>query len=177
MKRSLLTVSLLLLLIVIAFTSYAWYKFFDKDDTLSSQIEIIVVGGNNVVNTFNTMPLADEERFEIKPYVFSINNRNKVTTKFIVKLIETPLEQVKDGCNKDKLLNRSQLRYELISNGKTIEIGNLSDISNNVLYTDTLNSESRRDYSLRIWVKKEAYDTDWNDKHYHYSLSVLEEVK
>ena len=57
-------------------------------------------------------------------------------------------------------------------NGRVIKIGNLSDITNNILDTRNISVGEINNYQLRIYVSEDAGNTSWQNKYYHFDINV-----
>ena len=87
-------------------------------------------------------------------------------------LEEVPFNELDDGCTSDTLLERDQLRYQLVLNGIEIARGPLSELKSNQLDYRLIDVDVKNEYELRVWVPEEAQETDWMLKHYHYKVAV-----
>lgn len=162
-------------------TSYAWYNLFHEEVDLTANLEIKINDKGEGVTIVDALPVSDEEGKKVKPYVFQVKNNGNVAGNYKLLIQETPFNKIKDGCTKATLLKRSQLRYQLLMNGKELEVDNLDKIKNNTLDLRTIEVNTANNYELRVWVPESVEKTDWQNKHYHYSVVILpfakEEIK
>lgn len=183
MKKSwpLLVLGGVILFLFIVGTSYAWYNLFSKEETIAANLEISIDDQGNGVTVMDSMPLTDQEGKALEAYHFKVKNNGTGEGTYRLLLQETPFNEIKDGCTSQDLLERNQLRYQLLLNGQEIQLDSVANIKNNVLDIRTIDVGKLNQYELRVWVPKSAENTAWTDKHYHYSVVIvpttLEEAK
>ncbi len=175
MKKNwfLLVIGGVVLLAFIFGTSYAWYYFFKDDETVMANLEIKIDDGGKGVVIRDALPMSDEEGKKEEAYKFEVKNNGTGSGNYKLLIEETPFNQIDDGCTQETLLDRSQLRYQLLMNGKEIVLGDLDSIENNTLDFRTIGTNQRNTYELRVWVADDASNTQWQNKHYHYSITIL----
>lgn len=154
-------------------TSYAWYHLFSEQVDLTTTLEIQIQDDGKGVVLLDTIPMSDEEGKKTEPYIFEVSNKGNVIGNYKLLLQETPFNEIDDGCTKETLLNRSQLKYQLLLNGIEVSVGSVDQIQNNILDVRSLALSSANHYELRIWLPDSASNTDWQNKHYHYSIAIL----
>lgn len=177
----LLILAAIVLFLFILGTSYAWYDLFSKEEVFTANLEIAIDDNGKGVVITNAIPLTDEEGKLEEAYRFQVKNSGTGKGTYRLLIQEMPFNQLNDGCTSETLLERSQLRYQLIMNGKEIKSGSLANIKNNILDIRQINVKNLHKYELRIWVGAHAQNTDWQEKHFHYSVVILpttlEEIK
>ena len=169
----------LLLLIFLAFGTYAWYLFFlrasgdfpinNNSKYLENSGIILKDNGNNVYDT-KAESLEDDNISHVPAYQFQIINTIDKKGKYNIYIEDLPVNMVSDGCTEETLLDRSQLKYQLSLNGQVIKEGKMDTINDNILDSREIEPNTSNDYSLKIYIHDEA--TDWFGKHYHYKVSV-----
>ena len=179
MKRVILLVLVGVALFVFIFaTSMLWYRFFYNDNVSGtnnvSSVTIQLDDQNNVIDESGLIPLDDDSARTLTPYEFSVKNNGDNNYAYNVLLEDSIISDDITYSSKE-LLSRSQLRYQLILNGKEIKTGDLDDIKNNVLDARVISSSQTNNYQLRIYVSEESQDTDWQNKYYHFDINVQAE--
>ena len=179
MKRVILLVLVGVALFVFIFaTSMLWYRFFYNDNVSGtnnvSSVTIQLDDQNNVIDESGLIPLDDDSARTLTPYEFSVKNNGDNNYAYNVLLEDSIISDDITYSSKE-LLSRSQLRYQLILNGKEIKTGDLDDIKNNVLDVRVISSSQTNNYQLRIYVSEESQDTDWQNKYYHFDINVQAE--
>lgn len=174
MKRNwpILLIGGVVLFLFIIGTSYAWYDLFSKEEMVTTNLEITLKNSKGVVIR-NALPVQDEVGKNVEAYKFTVKNTGENAGGYKLLLEETPFNEIDDGCNEQTLLTRNQLKYQLLMNGKELEVALLSDVKNNILDLRTIDVKHKNDYELRIWVPDEVSHTDWQNKHYHYSIAIV----
>ena len=159
-------------------TSILWYRFFYNDNVSGtnnvSSVTIQLDDQNNVIDESGLIPLDDDSARTLTPYEFSVKNNGDNNYAYNVLLEDSIISDDITYSSKE-LLSRSQLRYQLILNGKEIKTGDLDDIKNNVLDARVISSSQTNNYQLRIYVSEESQDTDWQNKYYHFDINVQAE--
>lgn len=179
MKRVILLVLAGVALFAFIFaTSMLWYRFFYNDNVSGtnnvSSVTIQLDDQNNVIDESGLIPLDDDSARILTPYEFSVKNNGDNNYAYNVLLEDSIISDDITYSSKE-LLSRSQLRYQLILNGKEIKTGDLDDIKNNVLDVRVISSSQTNNYQLRIYVSEESQDTDWQNKYYHFDINVQAE--
>ena len=179
MKRVILLVLAGVALFAFIFaTSMLWYRFFYNDNVSGtnnvSSVTIQLDDQNNVIDESGLIPLDDDSARTLTPYEFSVKNNGDNNYAYNVLLEDSIISDDITYSSKE-LLSRSQLRYQLILNGKEIKTGDLNDIKNNVLDVRVISSSQTNNYQLRIYVSEESQDTDWQNKYYHFDINVQAE--
>ncbi len=179
MKRVILLVLVGVALFAFIFaTSMLWYRFFYNDNVSGtnnvSSVTIQLDDQNNVIDESGLIPLDDDSARTLTPYEFSVKNNGDNNYAYNVLLEDSIISDDITYSSKE-LLSRSQLRYQLILNGKEIKTGDLDDIKNNVLDARVISSSQTNNYQLRIYVSEESQDTDWQNKYYHFDINVQAE--
>lgn len=179
MKRVILLVLAGVALFAFIFaTSMLWYRFFYNDNVSGtnnvSSVTIQLDDQNNVIDESGLIPLDDDSARTLTPYEFSVKNNGDNNYAYNVLLEDSIISDDITYSSKE-LLSRSQLRYQLILNGKEIKTGDLDDIKNNVLDARVISSSQTNNYQLRIYVSEESQDTDWQNKYYHFDINVQAE--
>lgn len=159
-------------------TSVLWYRFFYNDPYAGSNVNSINVqlGDNDTIDENGLIPLDDETAKSLTPYKFKVENNSDKDAMYEVLLEDSIISDDSNYSNKE-LLSRDQLRYQLSLNGEIIKVGNLNELENNVLDTRNIASGQDCDYELRIYVAESVQNSDWQNKYYHFDVSIKMEDK
>lgn len=158
-KNFKVVLSIFVLLILLGLLSYLFFAIFkDKHPFIISKLEVSFSDVDRaVVNEDFTLSKED-----IKPYTFSIINKEKIDTKYKVILV--------DNSENKNSIDRSDLKYELVLNGSVINTGQLSKIRDNVLDVRTISKNSTNQYQVKIWLDS---DRHFENITYTYSIKVV----
>ena len=126
MKRVILLVLAgVALFVFILATSMLWYRFFYNDNVSGtnnvSSVTIQLDDQNNVIDESGLIPLDDDSARTLTPYEFSVKNNGDNNYAYNVLLEDSIISDDITYSSKE-LLSRSQLRYQLILNGKEITV-------------------------------------------------------
>ena len=168
MKRGLFfVVGGVVLLVSIFLLSYYSFLFFNtRKPSVDVHTLEIVLSDDGKVNLQEQQPLSDDQISSVVPYNFTVKNKGKTTAKYQL-LIE---DFVNDKSS--SLLNRKYLNYQLSSNNIVLKQDNLSNVKNNILDTEILKPNEKKNYELRIWIAGNQNSSEWMGKSYSYNISV-----
>ena len=175
MKNKLLIVCAgFVLLIFLTFGTYSWYNYFSNISAASNTISNYKIGdiefkedGKGVYDA-NAESIDDIKIDKVPAYNFSVINHGDSEKVYTLYLEDVPANFVDDGCSEDKLLSRSDLKYQFKLNNDIIKEDYLSNIQDNILDTRTLDAKKTNSYSLKVYIHDGALD--WFSKHYHYKV-------
>ncbi len=137
-----------------------------------SLLEVSIKDNGEGITLVEANPLSDDDGSAINPYLFTVTNKSENEAKYRLLIEDLPLGEIKDGCTASTLLDRSQLRYQLKRGTDIVATGNLSDLQMNILSEGVIEGNETYEFALRVWVKMDAYDTSWTNKHYHYKVTL-----
>lgn len=175
-NKRILTIGIISLIIFIGLATYLWYLYFSDYEkklisqdaidniTFANSIELVNSGGTNYANATNK----DDDAI-IPVYYFRVSNKSDKEFEYVL-LFENVT--VNDGCTPETTLKRSELEYELRLNDSVIQKGDLDSVDNDILETNTIASHSNNDYALKVKIKDNV--TNYNDKHFHYVVTIKE---
>lgn len=166
-----IVISLILLLIIVAFFCFRYFRN-NSIRTESNYLKINEMGKINKSDYENYGPIEDSNSHSIKPYQFSIKNSSDESLGYYIIL-----EDIVDKKKEDNILERDYFHYELSLDNQVVKKGSLKDLHDNILYSNTISKDGNDQYSLRIWLSKEANQIDWMNKYYSYNLNVVSKNK
>ncbi len=176
-SKIMLAIATVVLLVFIALATKFWFTYFLD---LNSNGSLSLKGTSYGSLELKTVKLMDENQRYITSlddvtsgYEFTVNNYKTSTTKYSLYLEDIPYYVVDDGCTNAMTLKRSELDYALYLNGELLVTDSLSSIKNNLLDSRSINIDVTNNYVLKIWINKDAQDTD--NKHYHYRVNLVED--
>ena len=109
--------------------------------TKNDQGEYVELSDSNVIDLTNILPQTDEDAISKgRTYNFVIYNSGTIAYSYTIKLVDT--------ANTTNTLSREYIRYTFNDS----EPAFLNTITNNLLYSNIINSEETHTYTLRIWV-------------------------
>lgn len=166
----------LLLIIFLAFGTYAWYLYFLRlgggfqiqNNSNLRYGDIVLKDDGNSVYDADADSIEDDLVHHVIPYKFRVINEDNDEGNYYLYIEDLPINAINDGCTYDTLLVRDQLRYQLKLNGEVIKEDFLSNIKDNILDKRNINGNSTNHYELRIYIHDTALD--WMGKHYHYKV-------
>jgi len=164
-----LVIAGIILFVFCVATAFLWYQVFREDKKAVTNLTIALKDNGKGVSIDSLVPKSDEEAKEVPAYSFDIMNTSNMDGHYEV-LIEDSIKKDVDGSVSENRLSRTQLKYELILNGKVIASDFLSKVKNNVLDSRIIGATKTNNYQLRIWVPSTA--KNWQDKTYHYKVVV-----
>lgn len=170
MRRLLiLKIAFVFVLAFIIVGSYFWYLYFNtkEEKLLSESVRLELL--NNGKSSYENAGSTDDEGM-IPGYYFRVKNNLNADADYVLLLNE-----VNNGQNNSEnaiSYQRNELLYELKLDNKIIKKGRLSDLSNDILDSNTIPGNTTYEYSLKISV---ASDTDSTiEKYYYYSVDLKE---
>lgn len=162
-KNKLVGVFVLLFIFFLLILAFSMWLLSNRNYSINN----LEISYNEQNNNNGLYPMSDAEGIKTNPYIFKITNNGSSVSKYKVLITD-----ITDGHNDDELLNRKQIHYQLKMNGGFISSGNLSDIKDNVLTTNSISSLKTDTYELRIWLSDSSIETNWMGKYYNYNISV-----
>ena len=170
-NRSTLKIGIICAGIFILLTSYFWYLYFHEyeGEVLANNVRVELVNSGHV-DYINAI-VNDDER-NIPTYYFRVQNFVETPVYYDVLINDVKPSEAKDGCSDGTLFTREELDYELKLDNKVIRTGTLSELKDNILDSNELETIGVKDYSIRIYLNENAKNS--LDKHYHYTISLRE---
>ena len=172
--KNVIVVGIFSLIIFMGIASYLWYVYFTKYEEVElaknektefiKTVELINSGSTTYLNATNID--ADET---IPVYYFRVKNSSNKNFNYTLYFQNAVGN---DGCTEETTFNRDELEYELKLDNKVIKSGGLETISNNELDINTVAGNSVNDYSLKVKIKENF--TDYENKHFHYTITMKE---
>ena len=171
-KRIALFFAGIVLFVFIFITSIAWSRIFFNEEEVGDVtiLNIEFSDEHHSIVTTQVAPL--EEPIEtLEPYQFRLTNTSSHNSHYQLLLEEDPISN-KIGYRQEDLLTREQLNYELSLNGSVIKKAKLSTIKNNVLDDRVIQGNKENRYTLKVWVHDQVKAGEWENKYYHYKVTV-----
>lgn len=166
----------IVLFIFIVLTSFMWYHvFLTKGASPVAVLQIKLEQQDKTINTEKSIPTTSSDLSTIEPYQFQVVNNTPTAGIYKVLLEEPTLSETDAKYAKENLLTRSQLDFQLLLNGKVVRQGKLSELRNNELEKRSIDQNQVNQYQLRIYLSEDAYHTAWQNKYYHYKVTIQTE--
>lgn len=178
-NKILLFCGFFLLLIFIAFGTYAWYLYFIN---ISGSLEInntsnnykdgniVLINNSEYIYETEAESVGDKRLESVPSYNFQVKNTGSKKGNYTVYIEDVLASAVDDGCTEDSLLTRNMLKYQLKLNGNIIRDGFLSNIKDNILDERMLEGNATNSYDLKVYIHDE--NENWQGKHYHYRIVI-----
>ena len=138
--------------IFVAGLSYILTKSLDKNLYLNTNI-LVTFEDSKEFSLENTNQLTKEEALNNYPNIFKVENKSLKSVKYDIILEET-----------ESSLDKDDLNYILYLNDKEIKDGKISDLENNVLYSNSLKIKGLDTYKLYLYLNEEKEEVTYNYK-------------
>lgn len=175
-ELELTVLSIIVVLIVCIFSGYMIFSSVQKTskyNTLKTgNLEISYndtdIGLGDIIDLTKSDHISDTKGQKVKPYIFKINNKGKVSEKYRIKIIDDTDMIEADNCA-NELLDKSLIKYSINKGESKI----LNDASSNefIVTESALLPGKTTTYFLRIWITNTA-ENETIDKHYHGKIIV-----
>ena len=156
-----LILTILLALIVLMGSSYAWYTFSNtsNDNVIKTgEFDISLSEGENTITLENAYPQTDESGLKNTKYTFSVSNNGSIAGKYAVYLDDLELTS---GVNR---ISDNVIKYVLTKNNNSNGILTLNNVTNStenglkkrILAEGTLEPGESVNYSLVVWIDENS---------------------
>ncbi len=174
MKKNRVCLCIALAFLIILFTffsTFMWYKFFDKNTEEKPIVNQLYIS-NNAQQVVEHVGVDDENDINnaSDAYSFSVENTSKRNLTYQLKINEIAPSLLTDGCMQEDLLTRDQLIYQLKCNGSVITKESMTNIKDNTIDIKTIKAGAVNNYELTFWV--DHNQKDYLNKHYHYEINL-----
>lgn len=171
-----LVVIVLIIAVITISTSFGFFEYLKKSTTINKvstgNLVIEVDDTTSIgVTSENSYPTSDEVGKSSSPYKFDLNNVGGSGANYEVKLIDDQAVIESDGCSNIQM-PKSSLKYELIRNNEVVSTGLLSNLTDNVIDSGYISSQTVYNYELRIWISSDA-GSEIVGKHFHSKIEVV----
>lgn len=146
-----------IIIFTLCFTWFCYNLFNSKDPSIVSNLEVSLTESKKIIDSDDDI---------VVPHTFNVTNRGNVDALYKVMIY--------DSNNGMGDVSLDLVHYELILNNKIVKRGAFSDISNNVLDSRKINSNSTNEYNLKVWLDDEIVDDDIK---FTYSLKIMPVVE
>lgn len=155
-RKITLAISILLLLILIIGSTYAWFKL----KVTSATSNIINAGGiqielkefdDNTILLQNQVPISDTRGLQTKEYIFELKNNGK-DKRYTIYLDDLAL-------NTDEVrMDDKNVKYNIMKNNQSLktELLSLTGTNPNRIIETGIISKETINYKLRLWIDKNA---------------------
>ena len=173
-NKGILTIAMISLFVFIGIASYLWYLYFHEYEAklIDASPAMKFIKGVELINSGNTnyinANVLDDDSI-IPTYYFSVKNHSDKDYNYVIIIEDTNGD---DGCTSATRFKRSELIYELSLDNNVIKTGGLDTLTNNVLDKNIIKVNETNDYSFKIKLKDE--DTNYESKHFHYTINMKE---
>lgn len=172
--------SMIIIIFLITFAVVSTYLIYEKFSTSrntdyeAGEMEVVFheKRGNEVSLTKFT-PVTDAVGLTSPSYTFTVKNNTSESVKYKVKLVLDKDKMKSDGCSEKQIPNEL-LKLSFRKDHQAPKAYILSEFTDSVIYTDTLEAGKSEDYSIRLWAIDSNFLVD-KTSHYHALIEVEEE--
>ena len=165
-NKKLLIVVLVLTLVLIVGTTYAWLRLTKSSNTINKitagNLDLVLDEGESITLK-NEVPRSYKQGMETKEYTFTLTNRGSDSN---YKLSLADLEKYTDEDGNEILvadenrLDDSKIRYILLKNGEVATADKSKILTDRTIDTGTIKKGQTISYSLRVWIDSRAGDNN-----------------
>ena len=154
-------VAIALALVLLLGGTYAWLTL-TLNGTKKVRIEAgtlsLVLDEGDAINVEESVPMSDIDGLATTPYTFSLENNGNITSEYTIYLDDASIDSA------DTRFADSALKYSLKKNSGTSTTALLSTLANSdgkrVLETGKIEPGVTNTYSLNLWIKDDATNSD-----------------
>lgn len=171
-KLVLLILCLSVLMCIISVSYAVWtqvYKGKTINKITTSTLDLTFENEENAILIEKAIPVSDSNGKKNSPYEFELKNKGKFSVNYKLYLVEDKESYINDNCL-DKKMDLSSIKYLLMGPSQKSET-NVSVLSDEKLYEDTILPGEMQKFSLRLWINSEA-DASVMGKHFHGKVKV-----
>lgn len=117
-------------------------------------------------------PVSDSVGLSTHAYTFTVKNQTNHKVSYKIELVDDIDEENTCGCSLN-LIPKELLKLSVRKDHQVADAVLLSDFSNNILRTDSLDANKEENYTIRIWAVNSNFLLD-NKAHYHGMIKVTE---
>lgn len=173
-KSAIIIIFLLAFAIVSTYLIYHNFSNARERDIDTGEMEVVFHGKEgNKINLTRFTPVSDAVGLSSTEYSFTVKNNTDSSVRYKIVLEENTKRMSKDDCI-NSTIPKELLKLSLRVDHQTPTAMILSEYQDNVLFGDTLDSNSEEDYSIRLWAINSDFVIDRNS-HYHAIIKVIEE--
>ena len=177
--RKLLLIAIVLILVVIIGTTYAWYRITRSSDAINKikagSLEMTLDDtATEGIKLLNEVPRSYRQGMETTEYTFTLTNKNSTSSyslslKDLAKYINDENEEV-TVADENRIAD-SKIRYILLKNGEEATADKSKILTDRVIDTGTIEKGQTIKYSLRVWIDSRA-ETDIMGKIFNAQLNI-----
>ena len=179
-NKKLLTTVLVLTLVLVIGTTYAWLRLTKNSNTVNKitagNLDLVLDEGENITLK-NEVPRSYRQGMETKEYTFTITNNSSVSN---YKLSLADIEKYTDEDGKEIVVadeNRisdAKIRYILLKDGEVATADKSKILTDRVIDSGTIKKGQTITYSLRLWIDSRA-EKEVMGKIFNARLSLVAE--
>ncbi len=179
-NKKLLTTVLVLTLVLVVGTTYAWLRLTKNSNTVNKitagNLDLVLDEGENITLK-NEVPRSYRQGMETKEYTFTITNNSSVSN---YKLSLADLEKYtnEDGNEiviaDENRIDDAKIRYILLKDGEVATADKSKILTDRVIDSGTIKKGQTITYSLRLWIDSRA-EKEVMGKIFNARLSLVAE--
>ena len=167
-NSKLLITALVLTLVVILGTTYAWFRITKNSDTINKikagNLELTLDDStSNGIKLVKALPMSYQQGIKTEEYTFTLTNTSS-TSNYTMSLDDLNTYTDDDGqevtiADEDRLAD-SKIRYILLKDGEEANALKSKILTDRVIDSGTIEKGKTITYSLRIWIDSKAGDNN-----------------
>ena len=179
-NKKLLTAVLVLTLVLVVGTTYAWLRLTKNSNTVNKitagNLDLVLDEGENITLK-NEVPRSYRQGMETKEYTFTITNNSSVSN-YKLSLADLDKYTDEDGNEiviaDENRINDSKIRYILLKDGEVATADKSKILTDRVIDSGTIKKGQTITYSLRLWIDSRA-ENEVMGKIFNARLSLVAE--
>ena len=186
-NKKLLIIVLILALVFVVGTTYAWLRLTKNSDTVNKitagNLELVLDDTTSEgIKLVNEVPRSYRQEMETTEYTFTLTNKNS-TSSYSLSLKD--LEKYTDEDDKETVIadeNRiddSKIRYILLKDGEVATADKSKILADRVIDSGIIKKGQTISYTLRLWIDSKAGNNNTQDeimgKIFNAQLSLVAE--
>ena len=167
-NSKLLITALVLTLVVILGTTYAWFRITKNSDTINKikagNLELTLDDStSNGIKLVKALPMSYQQGIKTEEYTFTLTNKSSTSSYTLsLKDLDTYTndeDQELTIADEDRLAD-SKVRYILLKDGEEATASKSKILTDRVIDSGTIEKGKTITYSLRIWIDSKAGDNN-----------------
>ena len=181
-NKKILVVALVITLVLIVETTYAWLRLTKNSNTVNKitagNLDLVLDDTTSEgIKLVNEVPRSYRQGMETKEYTFTLTNKNS-TSNYSLSLKDLEKYTDEDGNETviaaENRINDSKIRYILLKDGEVASADKSKILTDRTIDTGTIKKGQTISYTLRVWIDSRA-KTDIMGKIFNAQLSLVAE--
>ena len=160
---------ILLVSVVLVGSSYAWFTATEtgKNVTVSAgTLNISFSDSGSDITLQDQVPITTSEALKTDGYTFTVTNNGTIDADYTVILDDVELS------TGETRLDNKYVRYSLEKDGVEVANNLISNLVDNKIVISTLKPKASAEYTLRVYLDEDKFDTDAVNKVFKKTIKV-----